>query len=114
MGGGDFGGNGSVVWNVHHGSKGAPTGPVLGSGAGDPGNNEVKVGPNARGKDAIQTPASFTVTLRFPSTTTANNAWATRTTAAAAGGDVLVSLQVPAIARPNRVASPPLEVQVEW
>ena len=120
MGSGEFGSNGSVVWNVQHGPRGGPTGPALEPGGGQPGPNRVKVGPNGaephvRGKDEV-TPDEFIVTLRFQSAAAANDAWAAHKTVDVPGRGVLISLVVPRTdpLRPNRNADPPLEVQVDW
>jgi hypothetical protein len=119
MGQGDFGGNGSVVWNVvHHDAAGNPNGPNPG-GTGDPGNNEVTVNPsaNAKGKDPA-TPGSFKVTLRYGNNTDARNALtAAYGTIVDHGSYSTVDLSVPArtaAQRPNRNADPPLEVKVKW
>jgi hypothetical protein len=123
--GGDFGSNGSVVWNVWHGSRGNPTGPVHEQGAGNPGNNGVKVGPDGtlprvRGKDE-PTPEAFFVSLRFANLNDAASAWATailptNVQVLSNGRGVVIRVRVPRTEplRTNRNQNQPLEVQVDW
>lgn len=120
MGQGDFGGNGSVVWNVvHHDAVGNPAGPNFAGPGNNPGNNDLNVnnGNSARGKDGVAVGA-FHLTLRYPTNVDARNALtAAYATVADQGNYSTVDLIVPArtvAQRPNRNADPPLEVKVRW
>ena len=127
--GGDFGSNGSVVWNVFHGPRNNPTGPELEQGPGEANPNKVKVTPGAghltvRGKDdSVDTP-HFIVTLRFADFTVAKNEWDSAVAEAskpgsprAPGGDILIQLHVPhrpPQLRHSRDEDLPLEIQIDW
>jgi hypothetical protein len=128
--GGDFGSNGSVVWNVFHGPRGNPIGPQLepttgqpGGGPGEPGANRVRVTPGqgqltVRGKDdSVDTP-HFVVTLRFASIDAANSEWTEAVkNLRKEGGDVLIPLHVPNRPDPLRSSRDedlPLEIRIDW
>jgi hypothetical protein len=123
-GDGGVGGNGSVWWQMTHYRDGQRKALSVGSGTGNPKENQVKVTDQALGHD--ETPVSqvgarlghagsFLVTLRYR----------TKEEAAAAGqwvadnvrpgpGGWLLTILVPVIDRSVPEANPPFEVRVEW
>ena len=132
MGLGEFGGNGSVVWNVvHEDDAGNPKSLTPVPSPADPGDDQVAVVPpatpggpprDARGKDPRAVAkigelkghtGKFRVKLRFSSKADLDSA-VTPLRVTNVGPDWFLEIDVPALNRPNRHASPPLEVRVDW
>lgn len=131
MGQGEVGGNGSVLWKfVHHDDAGKAKDLAHLAGAGEPGDDQVRVGPpagpgilphRATGKDPIPfgeigarhgVPGHFRLALQYPTPEAAAAAKA----AATVLGNSLV-LFVRAIDRSgagNLNANLPKEIRIDW